>query len=58
MAVLLTLLHLNIQRIYLGPSLPAFITPNVLQAIVKKWNLRQVDPNQVDKQLGEMLAKV
>jgi hydroxylamine reductase len=29
-AVLLTLLHLGIKNIYLGPKLPAFVTPNVL----------------------------
>ncbi len=33
-AILLTLLHLGIQDIRLGPTLPAFITPNVLKVLV------------------------
>ncbi len=37
--VLLTLLHLGIQNIKLGPSLPAFITPNVLNFLVEKFNI-------------------
>ncbi|CAM9834446.1 unnamed protein product, partial [Discosporangium mesarthrocarpum] len=35
-AVLLTLLHLNIKNIYLGPSLPAFATPKVLALLTEK----------------------
>ena len=38
-AVLLTLLHLNVQNIYLGPNLPAFLTPNVLKILVEKFKL-------------------
>ncbi len=38
-AVLLSLLHLGIQDIHLGPSLPAFITPNILDVLVKNYNL-------------------
>jgi hydroxylamine reductase (hybrid-cluster protein) len=34
-AVLLSLLHLGIKDIHLGPSLPAFVTPNVLDVLVK-----------------------
>lgn len=33
-AILLTLLHLGIKDIRLGPSLPAFVTPTVLQVLV------------------------
>lgn len=33
-AILLTLLHLGIRDIRLGPSLPAFVSPNVLQVLV------------------------
>ena len=39
-AVLLTLLALGIKDIHLGPSLPAFITPNVLNVLVEKFNLK------------------
>ncbi len=38
-AVLLTLLHLGIKNIKIGPSLPAFITPNVLNFLVEKYNI-------------------
>jgi len=36
-AILLTLFHLGIQDIRLGPSLPAFISPNVLDVLVKTF---------------------
>lgn len=38
--ILLTLLSLNIKNIYLGPTLPAFISPNVLQVLVDKFNIK------------------
>ncbi len=38
-AILLTLLHLGITDIRLGPSLPAFITPNVLGVLVENFNI-------------------
>jgi hydroxylamine reductase len=37
--ILLSLLHLGIRNIRLGPSLPAFITPPVLQVLVDKFNI-------------------
>ncbi len=39
-AVLLTLLHLGIRNIHLGPTLPAFATPAVLQVLVDKFAIR------------------
>ena len=33
------MLHLGIKDIRLGPSLPAFITPNVLQVLVDNFNI-------------------
>ena len=39
-ADLLALLSLGIKNIYLGPTLPAFISPNVLQYLVDTFNLR------------------
>ena len=39
-AVLLTLLHLGIKNIYLGPTLPAFVSPNVLNVLVEKFALK------------------
>jgi hydroxylamine reductase len=38
-AVLLSLLSLGIKNIRLGPSLPAFITPNILKVLVEKFNI-------------------
>jgi hydroxylamine reductase len=38
-AILLTLLHLDIKNIRLGPTLPAFITPNVLNVLVDKFSI-------------------
>ncbi len=41
-AILLTLLHLGIKDIRLGPSLPAFITPNVLEVLVKNFDIKPI----------------
>ncbi len=41
-AILLTLLHLGIKGIRLGPSLPAFITPNVLDVLVKNFDIKPI----------------
>ncbi len=38
-AILLTLLYLDIKNIRLGPTLPAFITPNVLKVLVDKFSI-------------------
>jgi hydroxylamine reductase len=32
-------LHLGVKNIRLGPSLPAYITPNVLEVLVKNYNI-------------------
>jgi len=40
--ILLTLLHLGIQNIKLGPSLPAFVTPNVLNFLVENFNIAPI----------------
>ncbi len=41
-AILLSLLYLGIKNIRLGPSLPAFITPNVLDVLVKNFNIAPI----------------
>ena len=41
--ILLTLLHLGIKNIRLGPSLPAFITPAVLQVLVDNFNIMPIE---------------
>jgi hydroxylamine reductase len=54
-AILLTLLHLGIKNIKLGPSLPAFVSPNVLKLLVEKFNISPV--GNVDEDLAAMLKK-
>ena len=41
-AILLTLLHLGIKDIRLGPSLPAFVTPGVLGVLVENFGIRPI----------------
>jgi hydroxylamine reductase len=41
-AILLTLLYLGIKNIRLGPSLPAFVSPNVLNVLVEKFNIAPI----------------
>jgi hydroxylamine reductase len=46
-AILLTLLYLGIKNIKLGPSLPAFVTPNVLKVLVDNFNIQPIStPDQ------------
>ncbi len=47
-AILLTLFHLGIKDIRLGPSLPAFITPNVLDVLVKNFNVMPISTPDED----------
>ncbi len=47
-AILLTLLYLGIKDIRLGPSLPAFITPNVLDVLVKTFNIMPIKTPEED----------
>lgn len=46
--ILLTLLALGIKNIYLGPTLPAFISPNVLNVLVEKFNLKPTSTPEED----------
>jgi hydroxylamine reductase len=47
-AILLTLLHLGIRNIRIGPSLPAFISPGVLKLLQDKYNLMPISTPQKD----------
>ena len=47
-AILLSLLYLGIQDIRLGPSLPAFVTPNVLDVLVKNYNIKPISTPDED----------
>jgi hydroxylamine reductase len=52
--ILLTLLYLGIKNIRLGPSLPAFVSPDVLAILSDKFNLRAV--TTVEEDLDEILS--
>jgi len=46
-AILLTLLSLGIKNIKLGPTLPAFVSPNVLKVLVDNFNIQPIStPDQ------------
>jgi hydroxylamine reductase len=47
-AILLTLLYLGIKNIRLGPSLPAFVSPNVLATLVKTFNIKPITTPEAD----------
>jgi hydroxylamine reductase len=47
-AILLSLLHRGIKGIKLGPSLPAFVTPPVLNALVEQFELAPISTPQED----------
>ena len=46
--ILLSLLHLGIKDIRLGPSLPAFISPNILNVLVDKFNIMPIQTAEED----------
>jgi hydroxylamine reductase len=52
--ILLTLLHLGIKNIYLGPTLPAFVSKGVLDVLVENYNITPTSKPQedLDKILG------
>ncbi len=52
--ILLTLLYLGIENIRLGPSLPAFVSENILQFLVEKFKIKQIKTPQED--LKEILG--
>lgn len=46
--ILLTLLYLGIKDIILGPTIPAFVSPNVLQVLVDNYNLSPISTAEED----------
>jgi len=46
--ILLSLLHLGIRNIRLGPSLPAFVTPQVLNVLVEKFSIMPITTPEDD----------
>jgi len=53
-AVLLALLYLGVKGIRLGPTLPAFISPNVLNVLVDKFDIKQI--GTVEEDIEAMMA--
>ncbi len=47
-AVLLTLLHLGIKGIRLGPTLPTYLTPNLLNVLVEKFDIKPIKTAKED----------
>lgn len=52
--ILLTLLYLGIENIKLGPTLPAFVSPNVLNILVEKFKIKPITTPEQD--LKEILG--
>jgi hydroxylamine reductase len=52
--ILLSLLFLGIKGIRLGPSLPAFITPNILNFLVEKFDIKPI--TTAEKDLADILG--
>ncbi len=52
--ILLSLLHLGVKKIKLGPSLPAFVTPAVLKVLVEKFDIAPI--TTVEQDLQECLG--
>lgn len=53
--ILLTLLYLGIKNIHLGPTLPAFISPNVLNFLVENYGISPISTPEED--LKKLLNK-
>ena len=53
-AVLLALLHLGVKGIRLGPTLPAFVSPNVLKVLVENFDIKQI--GSVEEDIEAMMA--
>ena len=49
--VLLALLHLGVKNIHIGPTLPAFLTPNITKYLLEKFNLGTISSVKEDFEL-------
>ncbi|HAP32351.1 MAG TPA: hydroxylamine reductase, partial [Firmicutes bacterium] len=54
-AILLSLFHLGVKNIYLGPSLPAFVSPNILDFLVKTFDVKPI--STVEEDMAAILKK-
>ena len=55
--ILLTLLHLGLRNIYLGPTLPAFLSENVLNLLVKEYGIHPISTPEEDLKAIYQLKK-
>lgn len=53
--ILLALFHLGVKNIRLGPALPAFITPSVLNVLVEKFGIKAI--GEAEQDLEDMLSR-
>ncbi len=53
-AVLLALLYLGVKNIKLGPTLPAFVSPNVLKVLVENFNITTI--SNVEDDMKELIG--
>jgi hydroxylamine reductase len=53
-AVLLALLHLGVKGMRLGPTLPAFLSPNVAKVLVEKFDIKPI--GEVETDVEAMMA--
>jgi hydroxylamine reductase len=53
-AVLLSLLYLGVKGIRLGPTLPAFLSPNVAKVLVEKFDIKPI--GSVEEDIAAMMA--
>jgi len=53
-AVLLALLHLGVKGIRLGPTLPAFLSPTVVNVLVEKFDIKPI--GEVQDDVAAMMA--
>jgi hydroxylamine reductase len=52
--VLLALLSLGVKNIHLGPTLPAFLSPNIINVLVERFGIEPV--STVEKDMAEMVG--
>ncbi len=53
-SILLTLLALGVKNVKIGPSLPEFISENILKILVENWNLSPIA--SADEDIAELMA--
>ncbi|MBN2800518.1 MAG: hydroxylamine reductase [Deltaproteobacteria bacterium] len=53
--ILLSLLHLGVKNIHLGPTVPAYVSPGVLNVLVDKWGISGISTPEADmkKMMGQ-----